>query len=47
MQIAINEDVLLQRTETLARFTHAEPAAEGTAVTRIVFTDDDLRARAG
>jgi ureidoglycolate amidohydrolase len=30
----------------LSLFTSVEPAAEGTAVTRIVFTKDDLRARA-
>jgi ureidoglycolate amidohydrolase len=45
MQIAVKEDVLLYELETLARFTDAEPAAEGTAVTRVVFTADDLRAR--
>jgi ureidoglycolate amidohydrolase len=32
--------------ETLAGFTHVEPSAEGTAVTRVVFTEDDLAARA-
>ncbi|ADW69898.1 M20 family metallo-hydrolase [Granulicella tundricola] len=31
--------------EELARFTHVEPSSEGTAVTRVVFTDDDLAAR--
>jgi N-carbamoyl-L-amino-acid hydrolase len=46
MEIAVNEDVLLHELETLARFTDAEQAAEGTVVTRVVFTADDLRARA-
>jgi ureidoglycolate amidohydrolase len=46
MQIAVDQDVLLRELETLARFTDAEPAAEGIAVTRVVFTADDLRARA-
>jgi ureidoglycolate amidohydrolase len=32
--------------QQLSLFTSVEPAAEGTAVTRIVFTQDDLRARA-
>jgi N-carbamoyl-L-amino-acid hydrolase len=45
MQIAVDEDVLLRELETLARFTDAEPATEGVAVTRVVFTADDLRAR--
>ena len=31
---------------TLAGFTHVEPSSDGTAVTRVVFTDDDLAARA-
>jgi N-carbamoyl-L-amino-acid hydrolase len=30
----------------LATFTHADPSSEGTAVTRVVFTPDDLAARA-
>jgi ureidoglycolate amidohydrolase len=46
MQIAVDRDVLLHELEVLAQFTDAEPAAEGTAVTRVVFTPDDLRARA-
>jgi ureidoglycolate amidohydrolase len=46
MQIAINEDRLLGELQTLAGFTHVEPASEGTAVTRIVFSEDDLQARA-
>src|ERR1700722_13832143 len=46
MQIYIDADRLRRELDTLATFTHAEPVANGTAVTRIVFTDDDLRARA-
>jgi ureidoglycolate amidohydrolase len=46
MQIAVDQNILLHELETLARFTDAEPAPEGTAVTRVVFTSDDLRARA-
>jgi ureidoglycolate amidohydrolase len=37
---------LMDELNTLAGFTSAEPVAEGTAVTRIVFTPDDLHARA-
>jgi ureidoglycolate amidohydrolase len=46
MQITVDQNVLLHELETLARFTDAEPATEGTAVTRVVFTADDLHARA-
>ncbi len=46
MQIQIDESRLLNELNTLARFTRAEPANEGTTVTRIVFSPDDLRARA-
>ncbi len=46
MQIQIDQTRLLDELNTLARFTDAEPAADGTAVTRIVFSADDLRARA-
>jgi len=46
MNIEIDQPRLTRELEDLARFTHAEPAANGTAVTRIVFTEDDLRARA-
>jgi N-carbamoyl-L-amino-acid hydrolase len=46
MQIQIDQARLLNELNTLARFTGAEPASEGTAVTRIVFSVDDLRARA-
>ncbi|HTX76675.1 MAG TPA: M20 family metallo-hydrolase [Terracidiphilus sp.] len=44
--LAIDADRLLAELNTLATFTSIEHAAEGTAVTRIVFTPDDLRARA-
>jgi ureidoglycolate amidohydrolase len=46
MQIQIDQARLLGELQTLARFTHAEPASNGTAVSRIVFSADDLRARA-
>jgi N-carbamoyl-L-amino-acid hydrolase len=46
MPIEIDEARLTRELAALARFTHCEPAADGTAVTRIVFTEDDLRARA-
>jgi ureidoglycolate amidohydrolase len=46
MQIQIDEHRLLDELKTLATLTHAEPSTEGTAVTRIVFSEDDLRARA-
>jgi ureidoglycolate amidohydrolase len=46
MQIQIDESRLFDELKTLATFTDAEPTPEGTAVTRIVFTPDDLRARA-
>ena len=44
-QIRIDETRLLNELQTLATFTDAEPATDGTAVTRIVFSGDDLRAR--
>jgi ureidoglycolate amidohydrolase len=46
MQIQIDEYRLLEELKTLATFTNAEPSDEGTPVTRIVFSPDDLRARA-
>jgi ureidoglycolate amidohydrolase len=46
MQISIDEARLTQELNTLASFTGAEPATNGTAVTRVVFSTDDLRARA-
>jgi ureidoglycolate amidohydrolase len=46
MQIQIDQARLLGELNTLAAFTDAEPTSDGTAVTRIVFSPDDLRARA-
>jgi ureidoglycolate amidohydrolase len=46
MSIEINSARLLAELQTLATFTHVEPSPLGIAVTRIVFTPDDLRARA-
>ncbi len=46
MQIQIDEARLLNELKTLATFTSIEPDPAGTAVTRIVFSPDDLRARA-
>jgi ureidoglycolate amidohydrolase len=46
MQIQIDQARLLSELQTLATFTDAEPAKNGTAVTRVVFSTDDLRARA-
>lgn len=46
MQIQIDEARLLNELKTLATFTSIEPDPDGTAVTRIVFSPDDLRARA-
>src|SRR3984957_13072052 len=45
MQIQIDQARLLGELQTLATCTHAEPASNGTAVSRIVFSADDLRAR--
>ena len=46
MPIQINDQTLLNELKTLATFTHVEPSDNGTAVTRIVFSEDDLRTRA-
>jgi ureidoglycolate amidohydrolase len=46
MQIHIDQARLLSELQTLATLTDAEPADNGTAVTRVVFSPDDLRARA-
>jgi ureidoglycolate amidohydrolase len=46
MKIDINAARLSAELAELARFTHVEPSPDGTAVTRVVFTEDDLRARA-
>lgn len=45
MQIHIDEARLTEELDTLATFTSAEAADKGTAVTRVVFSADDLRAR--
>jgi N-carbamoyl-L-amino-acid hydrolase len=44
--IPIDANRLMSELTTLSRFTDAEPSPDGTAVTRVVFTPDDLRARA-
>jgi ureidoglycolate amidohydrolase len=46
MPIQIDESRLFSELQTLATITHTEAADNGTAVTRIVFSPDDLRARA-
>src|SRR5260370_26539967 len=46
MHTASDQARLLNELHTLATFNGAEPSSEGTAVTRIVFSVDDLRARA-
>jgi ureidoglycolate amidohydrolase len=46
MQIQIDQARLLSELQALATFTHLEQEEGGTAVTRIVFSADDLRARA-
>ena len=45
-EIQIDQARLTSELQTLATFTGAEPVTNGTAVTRIVFSPDDLRARA-
>jgi N-carbamoyl-L-amino-acid hydrolase len=45
-EITVDAPRLLAELQTLATFTSIEPDPRGTAVTRIVFTPDDLRARA-
>lgn len=42
----VDADRLLSELQTLASFTSIEQPAKGTAVTRVVFSADDLRARA-
>ena len=44
--VTINQAQLSEELATLARMTDAEPASIGTAVTRVVFTERDLEARA-
>jgi N-carbamoyl-L-amino-acid hydrolase len=45
-EVEIDATRLLDELNTLATFTSIEPSTEGTAVTRVVFSADDLRARA-
>jgi ureidoglycolate amidohydrolase len=45
-EVHIHEDRIQRELQELSRFTCVEQAAEGTTVTRVVFTPDDLRARA-
>ncbi len=45
-KIQVDQTRLLSELQTLQSFTDAEPSTDGTAVTRIVFSADDLRARA-
>jgi ureidoglycolate amidohydrolase len=45
-EIKIDQARLTSELQTLATFTGAEPVTDGTSVTRIVFSPDDLRARA-
>jgi N-carbamoyl-L-amino-acid hydrolase len=45
-EIEIDAARLIDELKTLAGFTSIEPSSEGTAVTRVVFSPDDLRARA-
>jgi N-carbamoyl-L-amino-acid hydrolase len=45
-EVQIDGARLNEELKTLATFTSVEPSTEGTAVTRVVFTSDDLRARA-
>jgi N-carbamoyl-L-amino-acid hydrolase len=44
-ELQIDAVRLERELKELSRFTGVEPAAEGTAVTRVVFTEDDLSAR--
>lgn len=45
MKIEVNAARLQSELEDLARFSDAEPSPDGTAVTRVVFTQTDLLAR--
>jgi N-carbamoyl-L-amino-acid hydrolase len=46
LDISVDSARLLAELQTLATFTSIEPDPRGTTVTRVVFTPDDLRARA-
>jgi ureidoglycolate amidohydrolase len=45
-RVEIDSAQLVRELEELARFTSVEQPPQGTAVTRVVFSEDDLRARA-
>jgi ureidoglycolate amidohydrolase len=45
MKIQIDQARLTNELQSLATFTDAEPVSDGTSVTRVVFSPDDLRAR--
>jgi len=45
-EIEVDAGRLMDELNTLAGFTSIEPSSQGTAVTRVVFSPDDLRARA-
>ena len=45
-QLNVNSARLLQELETLSKFSSVEQPEHGTAVTRVVFSEEDLRARA-
>ena len=45
LNLQIDHAHLLEELAHLATFTHADPSPDGTAVTRVVFTPDDLAAR--
>jgi len=44
-ELNVNSARLMQELETLAKFTSVEQSEQGTAVTRVVFSEDDLHAR--
>ena len=46
MQIQVNDARLMRDLEMLASFSSAQPSPEGTAVTRVVFSPEDMCARA-
>jgi N-carbamoyl-L-amino-acid hydrolase len=45
-QVEVNSARLMEELQVLSKFTSVEQPNEGTAVTRIVFSEDDLKARA-
>ena len=46
MNIKINQQRLMDDLQTLSKLTDAEPDERGVAVTRVVFTENDIKARA-